>query len=301
MKGVKKRIEVVLIMAVVLSTFAVLMSGRPAAAKTIKLNSKTVYMAPGDTYQLKVVNTKKKVVWKSSNKKVVTVSGKGRLKAKKTGKATITARVKGKKLKCKVIVEKKSINRARKLRNYVLSKGKYEKTSNAYVISWEYLDSDCNTSKAEISAFKGKNKLEFYYQYRPDAPSSVTSVTLKINLISGTASVRQGKASSNYRYEDDWDNETYYADITTNFDGNAKGFTLTKMTWEENNYDEETGMEDTRFMQSVDASELSKHVNTMNYRMNSAFKFWNRLFSKRSALKKAGVTMKSIGFGRWNK
>ena len=54
-------------------------------------------------------------------------------------------------------------------------------------------------------------------------------------------------------------------------------------------------------MQSVDASELSKHVNTMNYRMNSAFKFWNRLFSKRSALKKAGVTMKSIGFGRWNK
>lgn len=45
------------------------------------------------------------VRWKSSDKKVVTVNRFGMIKAKKEGKATITATVKGKKLKCMVKCE----------------------------------------------------------------------------------------------------------------------------------------------------------------------------------------------------
>lgn len=51
------------------------------------------------------VNTKKKVTWSSSNKKVATVSSKGVIKGKKEGTVTITAKVGAKKHKCKVIVK----------------------------------------------------------------------------------------------------------------------------------------------------------------------------------------------------
>ena len=48
-----------------------------------------------------------KVVWKSSKKKVATVSKKGKVKAKKPGKTTITAKVGKKKYKCKVMLKEK--------------------------------------------------------------------------------------------------------------------------------------------------------------------------------------------------
>lgn len=50
----------------------------------------------------------KKVTWSSSNKKIVSVSKNGTVKAKKQGKATVTANVSGKKLTCKVTVKKKA-------------------------------------------------------------------------------------------------------------------------------------------------------------------------------------------------
>ena len=46
-----------------------------------------------------------KVKWSSSQKKVATVSSKGKVIAKKKGKAVITATVKGKKYKCKLTVK----------------------------------------------------------------------------------------------------------------------------------------------------------------------------------------------------
>lgn len=54
--------------------------------------------------KLKVNHTKAKVKWSSSNKKIAKVSKKGTVKAVKPGKCTIYAKVKGKKLKCKVEV-----------------------------------------------------------------------------------------------------------------------------------------------------------------------------------------------------
>lgn len=59
---------------------------------------------------LDVLNTDSDVKWKSSNKKIVTVNKVGYLKAKKIGKATITAKVDGKTLKCKVTVKREPVN-----------------------------------------------------------------------------------------------------------------------------------------------------------------------------------------------
>ena len=73
-----------------------------------KLNTTNLKMTIWDTKQLKVVGgSSTSVKWTSSNKSVVTVGQKnGVVYARKTGKATITARVSGKKLTCKVTVSK---------------------------------------------------------------------------------------------------------------------------------------------------------------------------------------------------
>ncbi len=80
-------------------------------AKTkVKLNKTKVTLTVGQTKKLKVKNKPKgaKVKWSSKNKKVAKVTKKGKVIAKKTGKTTIIAKVKKKKLKCKVIVKKKT-------------------------------------------------------------------------------------------------------------------------------------------------------------------------------------------------
>ncbi len=73
-----------------------------------KINKKKVTLKVGQTLQLKVTGTKGKVKWTSSKKSVATVSSKGRVKAKKKGSATITAKICKKKYTCKVTVKKVS-------------------------------------------------------------------------------------------------------------------------------------------------------------------------------------------------
>ncbi|MFR7714750.1 MAG: Ig-like domain-containing protein [Clostridium sp.] len=83
----------------------------------VKLNKTKSTMTIGKKQTLKATVTPKKasskaVVWKSSNKKVATVTSKGVVKAKKAGTVKITATAKdgsGKKATCKVTVKKAAI------------------------------------------------------------------------------------------------------------------------------------------------------------------------------------------------
>lgn len=77
-----------------------------SSAKTLRLSHKTITLSKGNTCTLKVIGAKKKksIVWKSSNKKIATVSKKGVVTAKKKGKATVTAKIKKQKLRCKITV-----------------------------------------------------------------------------------------------------------------------------------------------------------------------------------------------------
>lgn len=71
----------------------------------ISASRKTV--AAGKSFALKLAGASGKVKWSSTNKKVVTVTSKGKVKAKKAGTATVTARIGGKKVaSCKVTVRK---------------------------------------------------------------------------------------------------------------------------------------------------------------------------------------------------
>lgn len=79
-----------------------------AAVKGKRLNVKKVTLTVGQTKQLKVFGVgRNKVTWSSSKNSVVTVSKKGKIKAKKPGKSVITAKFPGGKLKCSVTVKAK--------------------------------------------------------------------------------------------------------------------------------------------------------------------------------------------------
>lgn len=112
------------------------------AATKVKLNKTKVTLYVGKSVQLKVKGTTKKVTWKSSNKKVATVTSKGKVTAKKKGKATITAKVSGKKYTCKVTVKEvalKSISLNKT--SLTLEKG------NKYTLSVKYKPSNTTVNK----------------------------------------------------------------------------------------------------------------------------------------------------------
>lgn len=88
-----------------------------AASVKISKTKKTLYV--GQTYTLKIKGTSKKVKWSSSNTKIAKVNSKGKVTAKKKGTVTITAKVSGKKYKCKITIEDPKINK----KKYIMSVG----------------------------------------------------------------------------------------------------------------------------------------------------------------------------------
>ena len=98
---------------VVLVMFLCLSMTMSVHAAAQKLNKKSVTLESGKTVTLKVIGSKKKVTWHSTNAKVAKVNKKGKVTGKKPGTATVYTRVAGGKLKCKVTVielNKKSVS-----------------------------------------------------------------------------------------------------------------------------------------------------------------------------------------------
>lgn len=75
------------------------------AATDVRLNKTCVTLIKGQKIQLKVIGSSAHVKWYTSKKSIATVNKKGKVTAKKRGKAFITAKVGNKKYKCKIIVE----------------------------------------------------------------------------------------------------------------------------------------------------------------------------------------------------
>lgn len=90
-----------LIIMVTLFTFVAVFSINTEAAG---LNKKKITINVKESYQLKVTGTKKKIKWSSSNKKIASVTSKGKVKGKKAGQAIITAKYGKKKLTCELRV-----------------------------------------------------------------------------------------------------------------------------------------------------------------------------------------------------
>ena len=101
----------VLLACLVLSQAMVVSAEKKKTPKYKVTLNKTVYtMKKGKSVKLKATLNKaakgKKIVWSTSNANVATVKSNGKVTAKKNGKATITAKIKGTKVKatCKIVV-----------------------------------------------------------------------------------------------------------------------------------------------------------------------------------------------------
>jgi hypothetical protein len=108
------------------------------AASKPKLSATTKTLYIGSSFTLKVTGTTKKVTWSSNKKSVATVTSKGKVTAKQAGIATISAKVSGKTLKCKVTV-----------------KAKFSATEATKKISVTMLD----TGKGVVAILKNNNKI----------------------------------------------------------------------------------------------------------------------------------------------
>lgn len=101
----KQGIAILTAAALVLTGITV--PGSAGAKAKIRLNKKKVTIKVGGKVTLKLKNAKKKVIWKSSKKKVASVSAKGIVRGKSAGTAKITAKSNKKSYTCTVIVKEK--------------------------------------------------------------------------------------------------------------------------------------------------------------------------------------------------
>lgn len=142
---VKKRISVFsMLFAIAVSSFPIY---SVQAMATPKLSTNKLIMVKGTKSALKVKNGKK-VKWKSSNKKIATVSSKGKVTAKKKGSTMIYATVNKKKLKCVVKVETPKISKS----TVIIQTGKsvsLRLTGNTQKVTW-------STSDIKIAAVTSK-------------------------------------------------------------------------------------------------------------------------------------------------
>ena len=126
----KRLVGLFIVLAMIVTSLAMPFNTQ-AATKSITLNRAKATIYAGQTTTLKVTKVKgltsKAVTWKSSNKKVATVTSKGVVKGVKAGTATITATSKKSsrvKATCKVTVKTVKVETINTARNVAIKKGK---------------------------------------------------------------------------------------------------------------------------------------------------------------------------------
>lgn len=157
MKNVIKKISIAALCGVlILSSANVNVMAKPK----VKISKKSITITVGKTRKLKLKNNRKKVKWKSLNKKIATVSKKGVVKGKKKGRTTIVAKVGKKKYKCRVkVIARKKVKSdpVKEIRdpNKMYVDLKYDKNigyyCSQYQVSW--VNNVLTKEKIEIAGF----------------------------------------------------------------------------------------------------------------------------------------------------
>lgn len=120
----------------------------------VRAATKTVYVVQGGTEKIKVNKATKKTTWKVSNKKVVSVSKRGKnyvtVKGIKKGNSTIQAKINGKTVKYKIVVENPKLSAT----TFEMAVGDYEQlkvTGTKQSVTWSSSDS----SIVDVSEYSG--------------------------------------------------------------------------------------------------------------------------------------------------
>ena len=288
-----KKVVVLLLCAFVVASFTSLDAMKVYGASKIKLNKTSAFVVKGKSIQLRVKGTKAKVKWFSKSKKIAVVNRYGKVKGKSVGTVYIIAKVKGKKLKCFVRVGDKRMANARKLRSYILKKGKKSEGGWKSIRLWygsDDGDDESSFSKESIiSAKKGTNTIKFFYEnfYEDNAMKVTTTVTYKFNYTRYKNPVKVLYVDDDYGYDD----EGFDAQGTINkgYDVDGSGVGLNKLIIRKK--DDHNSI----VVQELDSNSPDA-VLYKNYYLEDiqlSFSKWNH------HLKKKGYSMRSIGFYRY--
>ena len=288
-----KKVVVLLLCAFVVASFTSLDAMKTYGASKIKLNKTSAFVVKGKSIQLRVKGTKAKVKWFSKSKKIAVVNRYGKVKGKSIGTVYIIAKVKGKKLKCFVRVGDKRMANARKLRSYILKKGKKSKGGWKSISLWYGSDDGDDESsfsrESVISAKKGTNTIKFFYEnfYEDNAMKVTTTVTYKFNYTRYKNPVKVLYVDDDYGYDD----EGFDAQGTINkgYDVDGSGVGLNKLIIRKKDD------HDNIVVQELDPNSPDAALYKTSYLKDIKLSFskWNH------HLKKKGYSMRSIGFYRY--
>lgn len=143
------------------------------AAASIKLSKLSLTLNKGKSVTLKatVKGTSSKVVWKSSNTSVATVTNKGKVTGKKPGTCTISATINGKKATCRVTVKSSATASAAYKKLIQQYEKKYGKAKHYFYgsngIYWTGL------CFAKLLDFNNDNTNELILVYQTEASNTV--------------------------------------------------------------------------------------------------------------------------------
>lgn len=167
-----------------------------AAKKSITLKATTATVKVGSTTTIKIKNTKglknKKVTYKSSNKKIATVTSKGVVKGIKAGTATITITSKedkSVKAKFKVKVVKKSSTDFFKKNKFTIRKVGQKYKQKGYISSAVYANDKSRCMYSSNTTVKYSNVKKYNSKY----DLIELKVTTKVPVMDGYGSI-------NFRY-----------------------------------------------------------------------------------------------------
>ena len=288
-----KKVVVLLLCAFVIASFTSLDAMKVYGASKIKLNKTSVFVVKGKSIQLRVKGTKAKVKWFSKSKKIAVVNRYGKVKGKSVGTVYIIAKVKGKKLKCFVRVGDKRMANARKLRSYILKKGKKSEGGWKSIRLWYGSDDGDDeywfSKESIISAKKGTNTMKFFYEnfYEDDAMKVTTTITYKFNYTRYKNPVKVLYVDDDYGYDD----EGFDAQGTINkgYDVDGSGVGLNKLIIRKKDD------HDNIVVQELDPNSPDAGLYKTSYLKDIKLSFskWNH------HLKKKGYSMRSIGFYRY--
>lgn len=236
----------------------------------VKLNAQKKTLTKGQTFTLKLIGTKKKVSWTSSNKSVASVSKKGVVKASKKGTAVITAKTGKKKYTCKITVKNPTASTPssktafNKLANYILSNGTLDKNANKSLI---YSGTSDGITITWTISYNAKTKHLQFVMDGSQPGSLATTVTM------------------------DLDNASAYITPTCYFSENTSStYFYTKAKIKKAQYKASktfrfTAVQNSAGLGSKDLTELSCQL------LTTAFDGWNRVL-----LPPSKVTLKQLGF-----
>ena len=288
-----KKVVVLLLCAFVIASFTSLDAMKVYGASKIKLNKTSVFVIKGKSIQLRVKGTKAKVKWFSKSKKIAVVNRYGKVKGKSVGTVYIIAKVKGKKLKYFVRVGDKRMANARKLRSYILKKGKKSEGGWKSIRLWYGSDDGDDeywfSKESIISAKKGTNTMKFFYEnfYEDDAMKVTTTITYKFNYTRYKNPVKVLYVDDDYGYDDEGFDAQGAINKGYDVDGSVVGLNKLIIRKKDDH--------DNIVVQELDPNSPDAALYKTSYLKDIKLSFskWNH------HLKKKGYSMRSIGFYRY--